>query len=411
MTPKDRTIDTGILGLPYPVIGLAPIDGVSDAAFRRITKKYGNPDLIFTEFTHVMGLCFAAENILNTFDYEEMERPIVAQIFGKDPEYFYHAAKVICALGFDGVDINMGCPAHSVSSKGAGAGLIKTPDLAREIIFQTKLGVSDWVKDGKLTGLRPKAQRAIEKMAERNQLRVTTPIPSFSPPDLGEKPKAEGVGVTNLLARDSKLVARSSIPVSVKTRIGYDEPVTKSWIKNLEKGNPQWITVHGRTLKQMYTGNSDWNQIKIAVETTDIPVMANGDVKEHADIQKILDATGAKGTLVARGAFGNPWIFASPPAPLLQERVASASEPGEVLAVLLEHAKLFDELNNYSEKAFVQMRKHFAWYINTITKMQGTNNNNVKFFLKMKDLKTKLMQVSSSKQVEREVESFRAVER
>lgn len=399
-----------ILNLPYPVVGLAPIDGVSDAAFRRITKKYGNPDLIFTEFTHVMGLCFAAENILNTFDYDEMERPIVAQIFGKDPEYFYHAAKVICALGFDGVDINMGCPAHSVSSKGAGAGLIKTPDLAREIIYQTKLGVSDWVKDGKLTGLRPKAQRAIEKMQARNAQRITQATPLSSPLE-GGKDALASKGVANLLAHDSKLVARALIPVSVKTRIGYDEPVTESWIKNLEKENPQWITVHGRTLKQMYTGSSDWSQIKIAVESTDIPVMANGDVKEHADIKRILDATGAKGTLVARGAFGNPWIFASPPAPLLKERVASASEPGEVLAVLLEHAKLFDQLNNNSEKAFVQMRKHFAWYINTITKMQGANNNDVEFFLKMKDLKMRLMQVSSSKQVEREVESFRAVER
>ncbi|HLG25521.1 MAG TPA: tRNA-dihydrouridine synthase family protein, partial [Candidatus Gracilibacteria bacterium] len=102
-----------------PIIGLAPMDGVTDAPFRLIAARYAKPHFHITEFTSVEGICHGALKSLKAFLYDEIERPIVAQMFGSDPESFYKSAFVVCELGFDGIDINMGCPANNVASKGA----------------------------------------------------------------------------------------------------------------------------------------------------------------------------------------------------------------------------------------------------------------------------------------------------
>ena len=107
--------------LPSPVIGLSPMDGVTDSVFRLMTARQGKPDVIFTEFTHVHDVCRGPEFLLDSLHYHEAERPIVAQLYGKDPELFYQAAHVVCELGFDGLDINMGCPSRNVASSGSGS--------------------------------------------------------------------------------------------------------------------------------------------------------------------------------------------------------------------------------------------------------------------------------------------------
>ncbi len=376
-----------ILGLQQPVVGLAPIDGISDRAFREITKKYSNPDIMFTEFTHVMGLCMAAQNTLEAFDFSEMERPIVAQIYGAEPKYFYHAAKLVCALGFDGVDINMGCPAKNVAASGAGAALIKTPDLAREIIYETKRGVADWVVDGKLTGMKGKALKAALEMIERNRARIAVGL-SLQTGGLEESHPSDQRGFWNL----THLEDRKPIPVSVKTRIGFYEVVTESWVQNLTKADPDWITIHGRTLKQLYSGISDWDQLKIAVESTDIPVMTNGDVKVYEDIARILNHTGGAGALVARATFGNPWFFQQSSViskQLSDNNLASnelTTENRKLLTTtMLEHARLFTKYHP-EPGAFVMMRKHFGWY--------------AKGFDGAKDLRAKLVRINSIEELE-----------
>ena len=100
--------------LSAPLVGLAPMDGITDFPFRSITKKYGNPSVMFTEFTSVEGLGHGAKVLLDDFQFDELQRPIVAQIYGTTPLFFYQTALLLCALGFDGIDINMGCPAKSV---------------------------------------------------------------------------------------------------------------------------------------------------------------------------------------------------------------------------------------------------------------------------------------------------------
>lgn len=94
------------------------MDGVTDACFRSVIAQQGKPDVSFTEFTHVHDVCHGPEILLETLLYSERERPIVAQLYGKDPDLFYLAAQAVCELGFDGLDINMGCPSKSVARPG-----------------------------------------------------------------------------------------------------------------------------------------------------------------------------------------------------------------------------------------------------------------------------------------------------
>jgi len=266
--------------LPQPVIGLAPMDGVTDAAFRSIVVRQGAPDVTLTEFTNVGDICHGRHTLLS-FLYGEGERPVVAQLYGKDPDLFYQAAHVVCELGFDGLDINMGCPSKNVASSGSGAGLIRTPDLAGEIIRATRQGVLDWANGQTLRGSGLKAAR-VELIASMNarQKRVAPP--------------------------------RRVIPVSVKTRLGYDCVIVERWISRLLDERPVVISLHGRTLEQMYRGAADWNAIAHAVQLargTGTLVFGNGDVQTMQDVVTRVRNTGVHGVLIGRGALGTPWFF------------------------------------------------------------------------------------------------------
>lgn len=364
-----------VLNLQSPVIALSPMDGVTDYATREIVKKYGNPDLIYTEFVNVMGLCIAGYNTLKELEYSELQRPIIGQIYGKEPEYFYHAAKIIAALGFDGVDINMGCPAKNVASSGAGAGLIRTPELAKEIIESVKKGVADWVDNGKLTGLNEKTLKAVNQA-------ILTKIKELE--DLHTPDKRHSGGQINLLSQDKKTKhQRVLIPVSVKTRIGFDKPITEEWISTLDSANPAWIAVHGRLLKQLYSGFADRKELKKAVNSTSKAVLINGDLLNRQDALKAIEETGAFGALIGRGCFGNPWAFKN----LNLEDVPIEDR----LRVMIEHTNLFVQKNG-DPKAFVQMRKHFGWYI--------------KGFDGAREARTKLMTSSSIEEVQEILKSI-----
>ncbi|HSF57294.1 MAG TPA: tRNA-dihydrouridine synthase, partial [Candidatus Binatia bacterium] len=179
--------------IPPPIVGLAPMDGVTDASFRFITAKHGGPDVVFTEFVNVETAFHAPHTLIKDFRYSEIERPVVAQIYGRTPELFYKLAHIVCELGFDGLDINMGCPAKKVAAKGSGAALIRTPELAKRIIQSARKGIEDWHAGQTLADL------GIE-------------------PDLGVM-----VNFANRMRGGRETaVRRPLIPLSVKTRIGYD---------------------------------------------------------------------------------------------------------------------------------------------------------------------------------------------
>lgn len=127
--------------LRRPFFVLAPMANVTDAAFRRLIATYGKPDVFYTEFVSADGLCSPGRAaVLRDLVFSEAERPIVAQIFGANPDRIFRAAEIVRGLGFDGLDLNMGCPDRNVEKQGAGAALMKNPKLARDIIRAAKAG-------------------------------------------------------------------------------------------------------------------------------------------------------------------------------------------------------------------------------------------------------------------------------
>lgn len=326
--------------LPRPIIGISPMDGVSDHPFRHIMKRHGQPDLLFTEFTSAEGVSHNAERLFRDLEFDETQRPIIAQIFGHEPEAFYVTAVILGYLGFDGIDINMGCPAKSVQGHGSGAALIRTPKLAQELVRQTRRGTQAWA-DGTTLDELPNLKTSFKEL---------------------------------ILSRHACLPAqcqvRKELPVSVKTRIGYDKPVVDDWISTLLEVEPVAITVHGRTLKQMYSGEADWEQIARAVEIaqgTGTLILGNGDIRDVNTLRDRVQESGVDGVLVGRATQGNPWLLremiAARDAGL--ETAQSMNHPEvtlrERVALALEHTRVFEQ--TYPNEHFLPMRKHLAWYI------------------------------------------------
>ena len=317
------------------------MDGVTDSAFRYIVASNGKPDIVFTEFTNVHDICSGRLKVLDSLRYSEIERPVIAQIYGKDPALFYQAAHVVCELGFDGLDINMGCPSKNVASSGSGAGLIRTPNLALELMEKARKGIQDWADGQTLAeiGLKPSAREAIAQLKTEH-------------PDLIEHHE------------------RSSIPLSVKTRLGFDCNIINEWSDCLIQGRPEVISMHGRTLSQMYRGQSDWEAIAQAatrIRSHGILAMGNGDIKSLTDAHQRVQDSGVNGVLIGRGALGNPWIFQE----IKQVRKAFitesplqtlTSEPSldEKFQAMIAHAQCFESI--YGTERFVRMRKHLGWY-------------------------------------------------
>ncbi|MBI2046098.1 MAG: tRNA-dihydrouridine synthase [Parcubacteria group bacterium] len=331
--------------LPKPFFALAPMADVTDFAFREIIAKYGKPDVLWTEFVSADGLAHpkAREKLLIDFKYSKKERPIVAQIFGANPKTIREAAALVCELGFDGVDINMGCPDRTIEKQGAGAALMKNPKLAQEIIYAAKEGAGD-------------------------------------------------------------------LPVSVKTRVGYNKDETEAWIPALLETGIAALTIHARTRKEMSKAPAQWDRVARAVDLakgTGALIIGNGDVKDMADAKEKARATGADGVMFGRAIFGNPWLFANvghPMSNILTDDKKSKSKPCDIsqglskqkeiqkeitieekLRVMVEHTKLFEkELG--AHKNFAIMKKHYKAYVNG--------------FDGAKELRTKLMEAKDAREVE-----------
>lgn len=335
--------------LKYPILALSPMDGVTDAAFRYITDKEGSPDILFTEFTAVEAISRGKTAVLQAFIYHKTKTPTVAQVFGTEVDSFYKTAIVVAALGFDGVDINMGCPAKAVSERGAGAGLILQPKLAQDIIKAVQKATKDWSEGITL-----------------EQADIHSDVISY-------------IAACTQNDRASK---RRQIPVSVKTRVGYDKPVIEEWIPYLLETEPVNISLHGRTLKQMYTGLADWEEIGKAAEIvkkTTTTIMGNGDVLSKDQAHEKIRQYNLDGVLIGRGAFGNPWIF------------KGLEVPAETkLKTALEHTRQFEVLTPTAH--FLTMRKHLAWYC--------------KGFPNASEVRIELMKVQNAQDVEQVLSNY-----
>lgn len=306
-----------------PIFALAPMIDVTDSAFRCLIARYGKPDVMFTEFVSCDGLCSPGrERLMKYLRYHESERPIVAQLFGKNPKTFAETAKFVGQLGFDGIDINMGCPDRNVCKQGAGASLIKTPELASEIIRVTK-------------------------------------------------------------------EAAGEIPVSVKTRMGYNRNVLGQWIEQLLETEPAAISIHLRTAKEMSKVDAHWDQISYAVDAargTGIPILGNGDLLSLAQADDLVEKTGVDGIMFGRAIFGNPWLFD-------RSREQAGISLDERLDVMIEHARLFESYFSESRN-FLVMRKHLRAYANG--------------FDGAKELRMRLENINHANDAKQAIESFRS---
>ena len=270
--------------LKKPIMVQAPMSGVSDEAFRLMLLKYGSPDAFWTEFVSVDGLFSRGKDYcLGVLKHSNKLKPIVAQFFGSVPENFEKAAKMAKELGFDGIDINMGCPDRNIGKTGAGADLIKNHKLAVEIIRATKRGAA---------------------------------------------------------AASAKASASQEIPVSVKTRIGYKKNEIKEWISVILEEKPAVLTVHFRTKEQMYAPPANWELAKDIVKIRDkispkTLIFGNGDVASLKQAKELAKKYKLDGIMVGRGLLGNPWFFYGKE-PDLKER----------LSAIVEHAEIFNNLYN-----------------------------------------------------------------
>lgn len=240
--------------LPKPFFVQAPMEDVTDTVFRQIISSVGGPDLYFTEFTNADGIIKGGSKyIKNCLMKTKTEHPIIAQIWGNTPKHYVKASKIISKLGFDGIDINMGCPVRKVVKKGFCSGLIKNPDLAKELYLAAVEGAASSARQ---------------------------------------------------------------IPVSIKTRIGYGQISTDAWIGFLLTLHPAAITIHARTASEMSKvpvhaeefGKAVKLRDKISPETK---IIANGDIISREQGLEIIKKYGVDGIMIGRGLLHNPWVFST----------------------------------------------------------------------------------------------------
>ena len=347
---------------PHSIVGLAPMDGITDQPFRFMTQKYGQPDVIFIEFVNVEGLCHNAERLLEPLLYDVTQRPIVAQIYGKTPDSFRQAAILVCQLGFDGLDLNMGCPSKSVAGGGSGAALIKTPELATAIIQAAQQGIQEWLSGATCADCSDFSAEFCELVESR---RATVGLP----------PTAE-------------LKTRQEIPISIKTRTGFDHPSVDTWLPTILATQPAALILHGRTFKQSFRGPADWALIGQAAElvrqlSPETIFLGNGDVKNRFDGETKARQHQLDGVLIGRAARGNPWVFAVDD---VLVALTNQQRAQKMAQLALEHAQVFESTFSQREKfSFLPMRKHLAWY------MSG--------FPGAKQLRQQLVRTNSSQEV------------
>jgi tRNA-dihydrouridine synthase B len=288
--PDSKKLEPTFYVRDLPIYGdtiLSPMDGYSGWPFRSLCRDLGSA-MSYTEFVNVVDILNRPAYVLPKMRFTDDERPTVVQIYGDDPDQFLEAALEAQELEPDIIDINMGCPAKSISNRGAGVGLMNTPlKIAR--IFR-------------------------------------------------------------------KLTTALEVPVTGKIRLGWDDdcltyPLVARIIQ--EEGG-QLLAVHGRTKKQAYGGEADWDAIAEVVQSLSIPVIGNGDILEVADIQRMKDHTGCVAVMVGRAAIHNPWIFSK----LDRDQVTVSQVSATMLIHLDRNLKFYGE-----ERGLRLFRKYAANYL------------------------------------------------
>ncbi|MDD2607388.1 tRNA dihydrouridine synthase DusB, partial [Lascolabacillus sp.] len=234
----------GNLEFPERPVFLAPMEDVTDIGFRLLCRQFG-ADMVYTEFISSDALIREIKKTKRKILFSEEERPIGIQIYGCDPDTMVEAAKICEEADPDIIDINFGCPVRKIAGKGAGSGMMRTPDIMLEIT--------------------ERVVKAVNK------------------------------------------------PVSVKTRLGWDDnsKIIVPLAEQLQDCGIVALTIHGRTRSQMYKGDADWSLIREVKNNPrmHIPIIGNGDVTSPEITKQRFEETGVDAIMIGRGSIGAPWIF------------------------------------------------------------------------------------------------------
>ena len=294
--------------LPKPFLVLAPMDDVTDTVFRQIIADCSPPDLFFTQFVNVDGLQSPGRaKLLPKLKFSRHEKPIIAQLWGLRPENFYKTTKELIKMGFDGVDINMGCPVKTVIKNGACAALVNNRELAAAIIAAVKQG------------------------------------------------------------------AGTSLPVSVKTRVGFTT-VDMSWLEFMLTQKLNMLSIHGRTAKQLSNVPANWNLIGQTARLRDrlspaTLIVGNGDVASRIQAEKLAEKYGLDGVMIGRGVFQDPFVFS-------KDSPWASWDKSQKLELWQKHLKLFAKTWQPGERNFEALKKFCKVYINGF---DGASNLRAKF--------------------------------
>lgn len=236
-----------ILTSPTPVLALAPMQDVTDLPFWRLLSRYGGPDVYWTEYVRVHDTSTIDRPVLMALLENPTGRPAVAQLIGNDISALVRTARELARLPVAAVDLNLGCPAPVVYRKCAGGGLLREPARIDAIL---------------------------------GALREALPT------------------------------GRDAVKFTVKTRLGFAHPDAFAQLLEIfARHQPDLVTVHGRTVVDMYRTEVRYGSIAQAVQRMGCPVLANGNVSSPVRAAEVLAVTGARGLMIGRGCIRNPWLF------------------------------------------------------------------------------------------------------
>lgn len=242
------------LKLKKPFSVLAPMDDVTDNVFRQIVNETARPDVFFTEFANSDGLISAgAQVVKRKLLFNIDQHPIVAQIWGNNPMSMQKASEIVLKMGFDGIDVNMGCPVREVIKKKAGAGMIGEYELAKKIIESVKKGV-------------------------KNKIPVSVKT------RLGLNININEEWSTFLLNQDIAVLTMHGRTAKQMSKVPADWNEIAKVVEIRDKISPNTL------------------------------IVGNGDVKSYDEIRQKHKFYGVDGVMVGRGIFQNPWIFFQKPA-------------------------------------------------------------------------------------------------
>lgn len=280
--------------MPFPLY-LAPMEDVTDPAFRLLCKRFGAAR-VYTEFVNADALVRDVASTTRKLRISDAERPVAIQIYGREPESMADAARIVEQARPDFIDINFGCPVKKVAGKGAGAGLLQD--------------------------------------------------------------------VPKLLSITRAVVNAVHLPVTVKTRLGWDDDhcIIVDLAEALQDCGIAELAIHGRTRSQMYRGDADWTLIG-AVKNNPrmhIPIIGNGDVTTPERARECFDRYGVDAIMVGRATFGCPWIFEDMQHYLTTGELLSPRDMQWCVDILKEHVLRSIEWIGDERKGIVHSRRHFA---------------------------------------------------